>query len=302
MKERRLFIDGFSLKIIALVTMSLSHIGFMMVTQGYFADASAPYNTGVIFQYIGRLAFPIFAFLLAEGLRKTHDRLNYLLRLSLMCLGILLVQTIIYLIDSNSAATMGGNAFLDLCLGASFIYLLEHPKKFLRPLAILPFGYVVLSYAMDVSELYAASNNAISAWSVGYPLYLRSAYSLFGFLMIVAFYYAPCLSCLILKALAGGNKIDDESLISEQKIQGFNNAVAAVVLVSLNLIFWAMAKSSLPDPYSMGAESYSALAAILILFYNGRRGYDAKWWRIFTYAYYPAHLILIWSLFALCFR
>lgn len=47
MKERRLFIDGFALKIVAMVTMTLSHIGFMMVTQGYFGDSSVPYNTGL---------------------------------------------------------------------------------------------------------------------------------------------------------------------------------------------------------------------------------------------------------------
>ncbi len=301
MKKEKLFINQFALKIIALLTMTTSHIGYMMIGGGYFAVDSPAYTTGMILQYIGRLAFPLFAFMLAEGMRKTHDRLNYVLRLGIMCLAIIAVQTAMFLIDGNMAGTMEGNAFLDLVVAALFIYLLEHPSKYLRPLAILPLGYVVICYAMDVSEIYASSNNAISVWSSGYPAFLRCSYSLYGFLIAIGFYFALPLAKLILKAMTGGDKEMYETIATESKLQGFSNAISALLLVVINLLFWAFIKFGLPDPYYMEAQSYAALAAIFIVFYNGRRGYNAKWWKIFTYLYYPVHLVLIWGIFVLCF-
>lgn len=299
MGKQRLFLNEFILKIVALVTMTASHIGYMLVSQGFYAQGTAGYQTGVILQYIGRLAFPLFAFMLAEGLRKTKNRDNYLMRLALMCGSIILIQLIFFLIDRSKAADMEGNAFLDLLLGASTIYFLEKTKKPLRFLALLPFCYMILCYSMDLSEIYATANNQISAWSVNYPLFLRPSYSLFGYLMILLFYYATPVTKGLIRQMAKDEEIYKQ-VATEGRIQGFSNSLCAVILVVLNLVFWALARSDLPDPYLMGVESYSALAALLILFYNGERGYDRKWWRIFNYAYYPAHLVLIWVVFALC--
>ncbi len=301
MKGEKLFINQFALKIIALLTMTSSHIGYMMITGGYFAVDSPGYMAAMILQYIGRLAFPLFAFMLAEGMRKTHDRLNYIMRLGLMCLAIILVQTAMFLIDKDMAGTMEGNAFLDLIVAALFIYLLEHPNKWLRPLAILPFGYVLLCYAMDISEIYASNNNAISVWSSFYPSFLRCSYNLYGFLIIVSFYFALPLAKRVLKMMTGGDEEMYGVVATESKLQGFSNAISALFLVVINLIFWALIKFGLPDPYYMEAQSYAAIAAVLIIFYNGKRGYNAKWWKIFNYLYYPVHLVLIWGIFVLCF-
>ena len=301
MKTQKLFLDEFILKILAFLTMTLSHIGFMLTTQGYYLDGSSGYNAGVILQYIGRLSFPLFAFMLAEGLHKTKNRENYLMRLAGMGLLILLAQSVLYAIDKGNAGTLEGNAFLDLTLDALFIYLIENSKKPLRILALFPFGYVILTYAMDVSEIFAYQNNAISAWSSFYPLFLRPSYSIFGFSLILLFYYARPCSLKMMRFLAQDEEVF-QSIATEIKVQGFSNSMSAVFLVLVNLLFWTLAKCGLPDPYSMGAQSYSALSALFILFYNGKRGYDKKWFRIFSYLFYPVHLILIWVVFALCFR
>lgn len=301
MKTQKLFLNEFVLKIVALVTMTLSHIGFMLATQGYYLEGSNGYSAGIILQYIGRLSFPLFAFMLAEGLHKTRSRENYLIRLAGMAVLILIAQVILYAIDKGNAGTLEGNAFLDLTLGALFIYLIENSKKPLRILALLPLGYVILCYAMDVSEIYAYQNNAISVWSNDYPLFLRASYSIFGFSLILLFYYARPWSIKMMRLLAQDEEVF-QSIATEEKIQGFSNSMSAVFLVLVNLLFWTLAKCNLPDPYSMGAQSYSALSALFILFYNGKRGYDKKWFRIFSYLYYPVHLVLIWGIFALCFR
>lgn len=54
-----------TLKIIGVVSMTLDHIGFFLI----------PQNT--VLRMIGRLAYPIFAYMIAEGCRYTRDRLRY---------------------------------------------------------------------------------------------------------------------------------------------------------------------------------------------------------------------------------
>ncbi len=63
------FIDGTVLKLIAMITMLLDHVG----------DSFYPGNTWM--RAIGRMAMPIFAFCVSEGFRYTHSRKNYLLRM-----------------------------------------------------------------------------------------------------------------------------------------------------------------------------------------------------------------------------
>ena len=57
------------LKIIAAALMLIDHIGMWLIPQ--------PYE--IYFRIIGRLSFPIFAFLIAEGAKHTKDKKKYFL-------------------------------------------------------------------------------------------------------------------------------------------------------------------------------------------------------------------------------
>lgn len=65
------------LKLIACITMLIDHIGAALLPELRFL------------RIIGRLAFPIYCFLLAEGMRRTRSPYKYLLRLFI---GILLAE------------------------------------------------------------------------------------------------------------------------------------------------------------------------------------------------------------------
>ena len=71
------------LKILACVTMLIDHIGVV------FMPSFANYDLYYALRMIGRLAFPIYCFLLAEGVAHTKNPVKYGLRLFI---GILLAE------------------------------------------------------------------------------------------------------------------------------------------------------------------------------------------------------------------
>ena len=72
--QRVQFLNGFHLKLIAICTMFIDHMGYALFP-------------GVMWlRCIGRVAFPIFCFLIAEGCVHTHDRKKYALRLLVFAL------------------------------------------------------------------------------------------------------------------------------------------------------------------------------------------------------------------------
>lgn len=68
-------LTGNLLKLIAMLTMTIDHIGIILLPQ---------YR---ILRIIGRLAMPIYAFMIAEGCHYTHDRKAYFLRLLGLAIG-----------------------------------------------------------------------------------------------------------------------------------------------------------------------------------------------------------------------
>ena len=80
-------ISGSTLKIIAIVTMIIDHIGAAVLARILISGQSA--NREMIFgiywlmRIVGRIAFPIYCFLLIEGFEHTKDIRRYIFRLGL---------------------------------------------------------------------------------------------------------------------------------------------------------------------------------------------------------------------------
>ena len=85
-KEGSLLLSGNQLKIIAMITMLMDHIGVNL------------FPSVTILRVIGRLSFPIFAYMIAEGCRYTRDRKNYLFTIA--ALGIL-CQLVFYVFTQS---------------------------------------------------------------------------------------------------------------------------------------------------------------------------------------------------------
>ncbi len=99
-KHRLSGFTGNQLKLIACLLMLCDHVGYMLIENGvlygqnpiYWEQAIATpegrrwYLAARILRFIGRMAFPLFAFLVAEGFRNTSDRRRYFRRMLLFAL------------------------------------------------------------------------------------------------------------------------------------------------------------------------------------------------------------------------
>ena len=287
------FLDGFVLKIIAMVTMTLDHVGIFLLHQN-------PDNVlGTVFRIIGRLAFPLYMFFLAEGMRNTRSKEKYLLRIGLMWGGITLGETIfVYLMNMGyTADTLSPEPFTDLFFCMLFLYLLLLPK-WKKAFAILPLAVMALSFGVDAYEVMSATT---IHW---FPYYLRFGYGLFGALLVVLFYFAPAITKKIHAGRIQNLGISMEEFMESVEYRRQNNLVSIGGLIISVIIFWAIGYigrgiDTAPfDVYHMGMGSYALLSGFLIFLYSGRRGYDSKAFRIISYLYFPVHLAILFFIFS----
>ncbi len=115
--------SALTLRIIAAVTMLLDHIGYCLHI--------AP------LRYVGRLAFPLYVFLMVNGFRHTRNRLRYALRFGLFAL---LSQIPYALMCYNQYDHPQWNVMVTLLMGLLVIWLGETLRKhrFGRYFCLLP--------------------------------------------------------------------------------------------------------------------------------------------------------------------
>lgn len=117
-------LSGNALKIIAAITMFIDHMGMLLFPEN------------MAFRIVGRLAFPIYAYMIAEGCKFTRNRLRYFL--SLFLLGA--VCQIVYLIVDGSTYF---SILFTFSLSILMIYALDHAKTVKTPLSFLVFTAAV---------------------------------------------------------------------------------------------------------------------------------------------------------------
>lgn len=117
--------NNFTLKLIAVITMLIDHIGCVL------------FPGEPIFRAIGRISFPIFCFLIVEGFYHTRSHVNYLIRL---CLFAILSEIPFDLTFFHTMADWNHqNVFITLALGLISIFCLEElngSRIFVLPLIL----------------------------------------------------------------------------------------------------------------------------------------------------------------------
>ncbi len=116
---------GSTVKIIALISMFIDHVGAAVLGK----MALSPFMLDVyrMSRYIGRMAFPLFCFLLVEGFLHTRDVKKYLLRLGIFAI---VSEVPFDLAISGRVLEFGHqNVFFTLYLGLLAIYILDEVRK-----------------------------------------------------------------------------------------------------------------------------------------------------------------------------
>ena len=142
MKKR---LSNFDLKLIAIITMTIDHIGVVFGTPFYN-----------LLRAVGRLSFPIFAFLLTEGYVHTKSFSKYFLRLLVLAL----ISEVIYdYVFFGSFIYIGANnIFFTLALGLLTLFLLDKSKGLINRyfkdkvdlVIILPITYLLIIVIMGL--------------------------------------------------------------------------------------------------------------------------------------------------------
>lgn len=259
--------SGFVLRIIAMTTMLLDHIGWNFL------------ENPMILTWIGRIAFPVYAFLLAEGFLITcHDRERRNKHLIL-----LLILTVV---------SFPGYALLEERL--DFAHYLDSQSNMIT----LLIGYA----AMLVTEALLPSTQAlkdqiskikVAALACAYAIaalanyMMKGNFNLVGSLLVIAFYWFIRAG----KAAAKNGK-------PWSKIRRF---VILILIFVCYLIPYFWVRSGFGDASRWLEEvvNYAPwiaghfLAAIPITFYNGELGYHEKWFRAIYLSFYPVHTFVI---------
>ena len=113
------------LRLVALATMLVDHVGLLLNALYRFEMDLSYSDTFWQWRLIGRLAFPIFAFLIAEGCAHTRSLPRYLLRLcgfaAIAQLPFMLFLNLSYG-SSSLFAWHGASVMVTLALGAAAVY------------------------------------------------------------------------------------------------------------------------------------------------------------------------------------
>lgn len=282
MKKNTLFINGFFLKIIAFILMTLDHVGIFLISNSSYT------KTGEILRLFGRFAFPLFILMLVEGLRHTKSFPKYALRLGTIATIVLVAQVVIYYNFDNSIEK-AYSPLIDLLCYGTFIYFLEKRNKW-SLLSLIPLSLIVLSFVVMIIE----ENGTNVLW---FPFYLRSGYSIFGFIMVLIMYY----SYPLLKKFYTVYNMDVEGYEEQPMFRlALNIACSFAVFVAVAIIY-LIAKAPGADLYGVNepiySETWALMSILFIMFYNGRRGYNAKWFQYASYLYFPLHLVIIYIVF-----
>lgn len=286
-------LSSFILKVVALITMTFDHVGLLLVNL-YPIDENVLALSN-IFRGIGRLALPLFIFMIVEGVLHTKNFKRYILRLGVMALIISIAFIVMEYSPINSYAgslLRAGNIFIDLTLAALTVYLLKQKEIWKKLLTLLPLAFSILSFIVKGIETQTYID---IHW---FPAFITMQYDWFSIILAIGFYFSYLLADTYIKAMEPTTSMDKSIWEANGNYRLLANIISAFMLAVVSFLFFVM-KFVWPEGvfWSADFQLYAIISGAFILCYNGKRGYNAKWFQYGSYLYYPLHMIVIVLIF-----
>lgn len=265
-------LTGSALKLIALIAMVMDHIVYIWGSTGSFP---------IWFRWIGRIAYPIFAFFVVEGFLHTHDLKKYILRLYLISVGMGVVNNALRLFyPRQDGFYPENNVMATFVLLLIVLWCIQRFEKNDR--WYLGAGVLALMIGLNVLYELVLSRYVIAQLVVGtvLPLPTTTEGGVIWLGMGIVFYLFRSRKTLRLWMFAAF------TLVAYALELYFTQILPNGVTLQAMLVNWA-------NFFRYFYSWMAVLAAPLLAYYNGQRGKSPK--NLF-YIFYPAHIYLLVAL------
>lgn len=278
----------FAIKLLALVTMVIDHTAFYLYSSGLI-------RSGLYFSLrtVGRIAFPLYAFLLVNGFEKTSNRSKYLSRLVLFAAVSQLPYTMVFSHENYSLSAISGLALLWpwyvvapalLAVCAVWYFCVRRDASVISLAAAFVIAAVQLSaggvclLGFETNVFYTL---AVSLAGMSVLKLLVSRPANFGRTVSLLAAFVICALCILPHSDYGWYGFALMLLLYLSRRSKYLQAAV--------LLLWCYAEYVVYI-HSWAYFAAAALAVIPVLLYNGRRGRPVK---LFFYMIYPLHLAVL---------
>jgi hypothetical protein len=323
-KKARKGVTGSTLKLIAIITMLIDHTAATILDRTLIArgigglgnsntqaamdfinDNAVIYGVDMIMRLIGRIAFPIFCFLLVEGLVHTHNKWKYALRLGIFALISEIPFDLAF--KSKLFDFSYQNVFFTLLIGLLVMMGFDLVREKLGEKKWIPVIAIGGSIAIGYSVTYL-----LHRFIQTINIYLGAAQTGMIFnLSNVVFLIIGVVSCILSLLIYG-------LMIRKVSLQKASIRFADLLVLFVGMLFAQFLKTdysafgilTIAVVYGLRKSSFKAIlggcitltimnlseitaffALIPAALYNGKRGLNLKY--VF-YIFYPAHLLILY--------
>lgn len=209
---------------------------------------------------VGRMAFPIFSFLAAEGYTRTHNVRRYMLRILIAAVVSEIPFNLMY--SGSVVYPYHQNVLWTLLLGLTLLYFIDRTRERLKGAAgtAVCALLVVLGFLLGIAALLD--------------------YGGAGVLTVLMFRFFPC--------------------------RGVKNLLCQLAcMYVLNVTILGGYYYEIPlfgFTLELVQQGFAILALIPIWLYSGRRNTNDRFFKYFCYAFYPAHMLILYAVRAWVLR
>jgi hypothetical protein len=173
------------------------------------------------------------------------------------------------------------------------VYFLNHKKIVFKFFALIPIALSILSFVAKGIEASSYSMHE-SLW---FPKFLRFQYDWLSIGIMLGCYLSYSITNKYFSYQSNFTGLQLDQVKGTSMYRLGVNLVACFSIVLFNCIYYLF-KFFAPSFvfWDLGTQMFAMCAGLLVLTYNEKRGYDSKWFRVFTYSYYPLHIIVIYAI------
>ena len=166
------FLSGAWLKLIAILSMLIDHVNKALIYPNLVSNDGILTTVSNIFDIIGRIAFPLFCFMLVEGYFKTRSRKKYLL--NLLIFGVISEVPFDMFTTASFFNMNWNNVMFTLAFVLITIWIIDILKERMQklPKTLWYFASFIIVIIMCIAAMYLSLDYEHHAILIGYFFYL----------------------------------------------------------------------------------------------------------------------------------